>query len=91
MTFDEAMRAAKRGLRVSPMGKSFFVYFIKDAESFQRVSVVGYEWTTTEFSPTPYEMMMTWKIYDKNSPWKKFLDLIERAITPKNKLSSNPA
>lgn len=93
MNYEEAMRAARKGLKVSPVGKPFFVYYTKDAESYRRVSINDHKFfstfTDSDFYPSTYEVMMTWEIYD-NSPFTKIKNWFKRA-TVSMKLSSYPA
>lgn len=91
MTHDEAMKAATRGFKVSPVGKAgFFVYHSVEA-GFRRVTIGNVGYWNDEYVPTPYELMRVWDIYDK-SPMTKVKDFIDRALRGlKLKLSSNPA
>lgn len=88
MTFDEAIYAAKKGHKVSPVNRAFFVFHHPE-NGYMRVTV-GLNYDVKEYFPTPYEMMMTWAIYEK-SPMRKVKDFFNRAFGSFGRLSSNPS
>lgn len=78
MTFDEAMRAAKRGCKVAPIGRPFFVYY-HDSAGYRRVTLGGSA-RNEDYVPDPWDKLKVWDIYEKNSPVMNFFKAIKRAI-----------
>lgn len=96
MNYEEAMKAARRGHKVAPRNRDFFVYYVEETTDFgcyRRVSIgnIGQCWDE-DFHPTVYEKMMTWELYQKD-PLRKLKEFIQRVSKrlQLNQLSSNPS